>query len=654
MQANPMTTTRCTFGFLMLVWLALPVPGSAADPIDGASAEQLRQWLKEYPEADANHDGVLSVEEARAYYQKLQQRRLEQQAAPSRTIQREFTFATMSDGVKIALAVGYPKDFDPADRQRKWPAILRTCGYTFVTAPGDPGEYGHRYVTVNASIRGSGASGGQLSPWRPRTWQDGHEIIEDWIVKQPWSNGRVGIHGFSWPGLMGFLTATTQPPSLKAVCVGGLIDDFYRDISYVGGIRNCGFPVDWLNNYYASDGPFGSGLAATGARGLDPADYLTIVNSRPTRDLTQDMLWLVLHESLDGPKWHEQNLGTYASRIRAPILISHAWQDEQTGPQGWQLWKRIPDQTPKRLVVGQGNHGTCPGPTGGAAAWFGHWLLEEPDELTADPSRRVECYFESRGSVNGGPLLRNSPLLAGDFPLPQTRWTRYYLRSATRLLPAPAENAEPSGSYHVGHSAPSGQERRAIYLLEFPAPTAVCGPAVLTLWAQLTTIDTDFFVLVADLAPDGQYYGLQRGLLRASHRTIDEERSDYVECDGHKQLIRPHHPHTSLQPVTPHEPTEYQIEIPAFGHVFRSGHKLALVILQPLEGDPIGVTKSGAPSYRYDSHPPPGTVTILHDTAHPSSLLLPVLPELPPLSDPPVPVDQQAGLQPATDPSAVR
>jgi len=35
------------------------------------SAEQLQQWLKRYPEADANHDGKLSPEEARAYRQKL-------------------------------------------------------------------------------------------------------------------------------------------------------------------------------------------------------------------------------------------------------------------------------------------------------------------------------------------------------------------------------------------------------------------------------------------------------------------------------------------------------------------------------------------------------------------------------------------------------
>jgi hypothetical protein len=39
----------------------------------------------------------------------------------------EFAYATMSDGVKIAVAVGYPKGFDPQDQAQKWPAIRRAC-----------------------------------------------------------------------------------------------------------------------------------------------------------------------------------------------------------------------------------------------------------------------------------------------------------------------------------------------------------------------------------------------------------------------------------------------------------------------------------------------------------------------------------------------
>jgi len=152
-------------------------------------------------------------------------------------------------------------------------------------------------------------------------------------------------------------------------------------------------------------------------------------------------------------------------------------------------------------------------------------------------------------------------------------------------------------------------------------------------------------MLLSDLAPDGKMYGLQRGLLRASHRSIDPDRSDCVTAEGQKVLIRPHHPHDRPEPVTPHDAGEFQIEIPALGHVFRYGHKLAMTITRPPLADPIGVTKSGTPSYQYDSYPPAGTVTILHDAEHPSSLLLPVLPELPPLPSEPVPLSRQVGLQ---------
>ena len=242
---------------LLSLLLALPLAAqSVSAPITKASPEQLRQWLRQYPAADANRDGVLTLEEAERYRQQLvrEQAAAKRSAAPS--FRHEYASATMSDGVTIALAVGYPRGCDPADPARKWPAIFHTSGYANAAVPTDPAQYGQRCVTVNASIRGSGASGGALSPWTARTWQDGYEIIEHWIVRQPWSNGKVGIHGFSWPGLVGFLTATTQPPSLKAVCVGGLIDDFYRGICYMGGVRNCGFPIDWLNSFYHPDVPF--------------------------------------------------------------------------------------------------------------------------------------------------------------------------------------------------------------------------------------------------------------------------------------------------------------------------------------------------------------------------------------------------------------
>ncbi len=628
----------------ILLSLAVPAAVGRAQPITEASPEQLRRWLREYPNADADGDGVLTVGEAEAYRRKLAREPLRAVQAPG--FHHEFTVFTASDGVSIALAVGYPPEFDPADADRKWPAIFRTSGYTGATVPMHPAEFADRYVTVSASIRGTGVSGGQLSPWRPRTWQDGHEVIEQWIVRQPWSSGRVGIIGHSWPGLMGFLTATTRPPSLRAVCVSGLIDDFYRGIAYPGGIRNCGFPVDWLNSYYRSDGPFGSDAAALTVRGLNQSDYAAVLAARPHRDLTADMLWLVLHEPLDGPKWREQNLGSYAGQIRAPILLGHTWQDEQTGPSGWRLFQRVPDNVPKRIAMGNGHHAVRPFPDQDPLAWFDHWLLDIPDPKIAEAPRRVECYFETHASDGWRASPDSLPLTADHFPLPDTQWTRCYLRAGGKLSLAPPEEAEIPGEYRVTHANLVAETSQAVYRFEVSEPTAILGPLVLTLWASLSTVDTDFFVLLADEAPDGTLFGLQRGLLRASHRAVDREGSDYAEAGGARLLVRPRHPHTQAVPVPPHEPCEYLIAVPAVGHVFRPGHKLALVIGRPPADDPIGMTRSGAPSYRYQSSPPPGRVTIHHGPDHSSHLLLPVLPQLPPLPANPVPVGSQAGLQP--------
>lgn len=635
---------RCLSFALVSTAIASPLSAqSLSAPITRASPEQLRRWLRDYPEADANRDGTLTVEEAEAYRRKREARKATPAVRPA--FPHDYTFATMSDGVRIALAVGYPKNFDATGKTKKWPTVFSACGYPSVVVPSPPAGYGDRYVTVNASIRGSGASGGALVPWSERTRQDGYEIIENWIARQPWSSGKVAIHGYSWPGLIGFLIATAQPPSLRAVCVGGLVDDFYRGIGRPGGIRNCGFPVDWLSNFYRPDGVFGSGAAAMEARGLDAEAYAGIVASRPQRDWAQDTLWLGLHEVFDGPKWEQASLYRYASQIRAPIMIAHAWQDEQTGPTGWQLWKRVPEGVPKRLSLSNGHHGAGPIGQAEVVAWFDRWLLDQPDTRLTDPARRVLCYFETRKGPEGRRAERGEPLAAKDFPLPETNWTRYFLHGDCRLTPSPGATEEPTAQYAVTHGD-NGPAGRVVYQRSFPETTTICGSAVLTLWAKMNTLDTDFYVLLADQSPDGTLFGLQRGLLRASHRAVDEGRSRYVEVAGKKVLAGPFHPHTAAEPLTPDQPCEFLIEIPAVGHVFRPGHMLALIVTRPPESDPIGVTRSGAPSYRYESHPPPAAVTILHDARHPSSLLLPVLPVLPPLAPQPVPLEEQVGLQP--------
>jgi len=73
------------------------------------------------------------------------------------------------------------------------------------------------YVTVHASVRGTGCSSGEFDPFSWRSALDGKEIIDTWIPNQPWSNGAVGILGHSYGGITGVMVAATQPQHLQAV-----------------------------------------------------------------------------------------------------------------------------------------------------------------------------------------------------------------------------------------------------------------------------------------------------------------------------------------------------------------------------------------------------------------------------------------------------
>jgi putative CocE/NonD family hydrolase len=176
--------------------------------------------------------------------------------------------------------------------------------------------------------------------------------------------------------------------------------------------------------------------------------------------------------------------------------------------------------------------------------------------------------------------------------------------------------------------------------LAFDEPTAICGPIAVTLWASCTAVDTDFFAVISDLAPDGRVRPLQRGMLRASLRSLDEKMSSWVHVNGERVLIRPYHTLSKPQPLEPGKPYPFEIEVFPVGHVFRQGHQLSLSVSKPPMSDPVpypkgrkGAVKSG--SFQYESQQPDSTVTIHRSPRYPSSVLLPLLPGLPPISQNP-------------------
>lgn len=549
----------------------------------------------------------------------------------------EFTYLTMSDGIPIAVAISYPDGFATTD-DRAWPVLFMMDGYAGGAQALSTSSYGNNYVLIHASIRGTGCSGGRFDLFDRRSAQDGYEIIE-WAAARPWANGKTGIVGHSYPGLTGFLVASTDPPSLTAIAISGLIDDLYRGIVYPGGVPNLGFPAVWTLGYRPAFELVGNASRTQSeTQGADPRCAANVA-TRPARDVVNDPVVEGLNHE-DSTWWGAKALRTYIRGITKPIHITQQYQDEQTGPRGGHvLWQNIPPSVPKRLVLTNGVHATTSVGSADRLRWLDCWMRGDCRGDILDPQRRVRAHFETRsGAVN-------EPYIASDWPLPESDWRRLNLRangSLTEQAPGADEAATTyvstgagrqtaltlgmgQGNDGAGQLTYASGPDEAAYSLGFEADTAISGPMNLTLWASVAGVDNDFFVDILDQWPDGKVEYLQRGMQRASHRAIDLLLSDRIASGPRAgEIYRAYHPHTNPQPLVPGAPTKFEIEVFPLSHVFRAGHRLVLKVHAPPAVDPLSI-------YAYPQPNPPAAVQLLQDAAHTSSLLVPFLNSLPPL-----------------------
>ena len=99
------------------------------------------------------------------------------------------------------------------------------------------------YACIRPDMRGHGDSEGiMLDEYSPQEQQDAVEVIE-WLTKQKWCSGNVGMMGLSWGGIASMQAAINQPPALKAILpVGASLDRYYDD----GGYLMDGYPGQGL------------------------------------------------------------------------------------------------------------------------------------------------------------------------------------------------------------------------------------------------------------------------------------------------------------------------------------------------------------------------------------------------------------------------
>jgi predicted acyl esterase len=569
-------------------------------------------------------------------------------------------YVTMSDGTSIAINVRMPNNYEEGKR---YPTIFEMSGYdggsaTGRTLSGDIADetgldflplqddsrqltkfYYDHYVTIHASVRGTGCSGGEFDLFSWRSALDGREVIE-WIAEQPWSNGRVGLMGHSYGGITGFMIAATQPPHLRAATLSGLIDDLYRGITYPGGVSNYGFPLIWtggIRTLYDVGGGTAPGIVRT----QDPQCMQNVAGHR--RTVLNDPILQGMSD-VDGDWWRTKSLATYADDIQVPIHIAGAYQDEQTGPRFPHLFELV-QGVPRRMVMTNGDHGTQQDPfiMADRVKWMDHWMRginggfgslhcdDDDDDDGNCPHSSVTTYLDMRNTPQG--IQPSGRIDSRTFPLETTEWTNYFLRAdggLSRQAPAANEGSDQyvggsprqSWSYQAGPTAgsefttPEGPDELTFRSEPLTESTVIAGPITSTLHISSTSPDPELFVQLIDEAPNGDRFYLQRGMLKGTHRAYDPGMSDWVG----NVLYRPFHPHTNPTAVTPGEMNEYLIEIFPVGHVFRPGHRIVVKIHTPPAVDSF---------YAYVPKRVPGINTVFHDAAHPSLIMLPLQPVKP-------------------------
>jgi putative CocE/NonD family hydrolase len=327
-------------------------------------------------------------------------------AAPA--LIRTSGYLTMADGVQLSYTVVRPDVPGPL------PTLFEYSGY----APGiDPDagyikqfvedDGGYAYIGVN--LRGTGCSDGTFDFFQPQEAKDGAAVIA-WITQQPWSDGKVGMIGKSYPGITQLFVAEEQPPGLVAIAPGHFFGDAYRDIARPGGIINKGFSTLWSFIGRPSYEFTGAPPEIAGGNLKCANGETAELRGIPTNPFVQ-----LLQHPYDDALVKERSPDTHLDRIKVPVLATLAWQDEQLGSRQTHLLADL--DTPWWATLTNGDHGMARTQTELAdlERFFDHFLKGEDNGWDARP--KVQVWWES-GRDGERALARAQPPLLHELLLP--------------------------------------------------------------------------------------------------------------------------------------------------------------------------------------------------------------------------------------------
>jgi predicted acyl esterase len=533
----------------------------------------------------------------------------------------------MRDGINLAADIFRP------DSEGKFPALIGIGCYgkeIQMAVPPQPGlvsfladgsmEAGNTdyivprgYVHVIVDVRGTNKSEGKyIGLFSQQEAQDCYDVIE-WIAKQPWCDGNIGMVGISYFASLQKLAASLQPPHLKAIFPFDSPGDWYRDASYHGGVLHSFWWALWrtvaANNAVSAAQEYESAeefqrLLEEAKANPDIRQYPWLWRVLEAPSISPHFLDLMLYPT-DGPYYWERSIKY--DKIKIPTYAGSHWPAYLY----WHLPGAFRDyleiDAPKKLIIvprffdrpWSEIHDVM-------IRWYDHWLKGIDTGIMEEPPIRIW--------VNGVNTWHEEY----EWPLKRTKWTKFYLRSWERLTRDPETTYYHEPDCFVQMPPTMTDKIQSLRYLTSPLleDVEVTGPMALYLHAAIDQTDTNWIITIKDVDPSGSEIELTRGWLKASHRAIDKGKSKPWQL---------YHPHLKPEPVNPGEISEYQIEIRPMSNVFKKGHCIMLEIAcldfasyhrtQVTEGPPYHICSSKTTLHK-----------IYRDAEHPSYLLLPVIP----------------------------
>jgi len=573
-------------------------------------------------------------------------------------------YVTMRDGVRLAVDT-----YLPGGAPGRVPAIAIFTPYyrRFKLAEGAPGgtepspnagKYRdffvpRGYAVIVVDVRGTGASFGTRDSFRSPLERDDYREIVDWIVKQTWSDGRVGATGVSYVGAAADFVASTGHPAIKAIAPLFSVWDTWGDHYYPGGLLLNRLAENYDQLMVALDHdrrellPKFAYFKDPHFRGPQPVDEDrdgALVKAAVAEHLGNFHMPDFIHEFpfKDSALPYDANFTSasfspyhYAKTVRPDVAVYSisGWMDG-VGYTNGAISRFLSLPNPKRhLLLGPWDHGArmnvspFRGPEPAAQfpllaevlRFFDHYLMGRDTGLDREsPVHYFTMQEESWREAAGWPppastitlhLAANGKLAVGageagrdqykaDFSLGTGANTRYGRLAAFDVR-----------DYYTDWS---GRDGRMLCFTSQPldADRQLAGHAVLTLHMSADQPDAAIHAYLEDIDPEGRAWYVTEGMLRALHRKESAMPELHKVVGPFRSFAR-----KDAQALTPGEPVVMRFALLPTSWRFKAGHCLRLA-LTCADTDNFGQTPHGKPP----------TIQVLRGGNHASMIELPMMP----------------------------